>query len=84
MSTVEKKKLMGKFMTNEWRKYYGVNNNTSIYFWFDKVLNFKNLFPYKIPSQREIKKKPNKRSFFRIFFQVGSKKNLQYFKEIRF
>ena len=51
-------------------------------FWFDKVLNFKNLFPYKIPSQKR-SKKPNKRSFLGYFFRWDPK-NLQYFKEIRF
>ena len=39
-----------------------VNNGTSISFWFDEVLNFKNLF-YKIPSQQEIKKNKIKEIF---------------------
>ena len=69
-----KKKLMGQFMTNEWRKYYGVNNGTTISFWFDKVLNFKNLFPYKIPSQQEISKNKIKEVFLGYFFKWDPKK----------
>ena len=54
-------------MTNAWRKYYGVNNGTEIKFWFDKILNHKNTFPYNLPKQKEINKKKIKEVSWVIF-----------------
>ena len=68
------KKLMGKKMTNEWRKYYGVNNGTIINDWFDKRLNFKNLFPYKLPSKNEISRNKIEEVFLGYFFKWDPKK----------
>ena len=69
-----KKHLKGKKMTNTWRKYFGVNNGTEIKFWFDKILNHKNTFPYNLPKQEEINKKKIKEVFLGYFFKWDPKK----------
>ena len=78
------KKLMGKNMTNEWRKYYGVNNGTIINDWFDKKLNFKNSFPYKLPSSNEIRKNKIEEVFLGYFFKWDPKKIFNISKKFGF
>ena len=79
-----KKSLKGKYMTNEWRKYFGVNNNTTIDHWFDKFLNYKNTFPYEIPSQKEINRNKIKEVFLGHFFKWDPKKVFNISKKFGF
>lgn len=76
-----KKDLKGKFMTNKWRRFYGVNNDTKINFWFDKFLTNKNSFSYKIPSQLEIKKNKIKEVFLGYYFKWDPKKTYKISKK---
>ena len=69
-----KKSLKGKFMTNHWRKYYGLNYGKKINFWFDKYLNKRNLHPFNIPSDKEIKNYKIKEIFLGYFFKWDPKK----------
>ena len=69
-----KKALKGKYMNNTWRKYYGVNNGTKIDFWYDNFLNYKNSFPYKIPTQNEINDNKIEEVFLGYFFKWDPKK----------
>jgi N-acetyl sugar amidotransferase len=69
-----KKDLKGKYMTNHWRKYYGVNNGTDITFWFDKKINKKNSNLYQIPKHKEIKKNNIKEIFLGYYFKWDPKK----------
>ena len=56
-----KKSLKGKYMTNEWRKYFGVNNNTKIDNWFDKFLNYKSkIFFSRYSNKVDTKKRVSK------------------------
>lgn len=64
-----KETLKGKYMSNEWRKYYGVNNGTNINYWHDNKLNIKNTFPYKLPKQSEINKNQITEIFLGYYFK---------------
>lgn len=79
-----KKEVRGKFMTNKWRKFYGVTNGTSIDFWYDKYLNEKNTFPYKLPSNQEIKKNKITEIFLGYFFKWDPKKIFEFSKKFGF
>ena len=79
-----KKEVRGKFMTNEWRKFYGVTNGTSISFWFDKYLNKKNTFPYKLPDNKEIKKSKITEIFLGHFFKWDPIKSFKIAKKYGF
>ena len=68
------KKLKGKKMTNLWRSFYGVNYGKKINFWFDKKLNEKNTFPYKLPSDNEIKNNKINEYFLGYFFKWDPRK----------
>ena len=79
-----KKYLKGKYMNNEWRKYFGVNNNTKINYWYDKTINYKSSFPYKLPSQKEIDKNKIKEVFLGYFFKWDPKKIFKISKKFGF
>ena len=69
-----KKNLKGKYMTNLWRKYYGVNNGTDISFWFDKNINKKNSNLYQMPTQKQIQKNNIIEVFLGYYFKWDPKK----------
>ena len=76
-----KKNLKGKNMNNDWRKYYGLNHGKQIDFWFDKKLNRKNTYCYKLPNQREIKKNGINEIFLGYYFKWDPKRNFRISKE---
>ena len=76
--------LKGKYMTNEWRKYYGVNNGTSAEYWIDQKIKYKNIYPYKLPSQKKIKKNKIKEIFLGYFFKWDPKKIYKISKKYGF
>ena len=69
-----KEDLKGKYMTNLWRKYFGVTNETNINFWYDKNIKKSNSNLYRLPSQKEIEKKNIKEVFLGYFFKWDPKK----------
>lgn len=79
-----KKHLKGKYMNNDWRKFFGVNNNTSIDYWYDKKIDYKNSFPYKLPTQKEINKNKIKEVFLGYFFKWDPKKIFNISKKFGF
>ena len=76
-----KKDLKGKYMTNLWRKHYGVNNDTDISFWFDKKINKKNSNLYQMPTQKEIKNNNIIELFLGYYFKWDPKKIFQMAKK---
>ena len=52
----KKESLKGEYMTNAWRKVYGVTHGTTSRNWVDKYLYLKALAPYSWTSENEKKK----------------------------
>jgi N-acetyl sugar amidotransferase len=77
-------KLKGRFMTNKWRKHYGLNYGKNIDYWFDKILQKKNTLNYNLPSQREIEKNKIKEIFLGEFFKWDPKKIFKISKKYGF
>jgi N-acetyl sugar amidotransferase len=76
-----KKDLKGKYMTNNWRKYFGVTNGTNVNFWYDKNFNKQNSNLYKQPSQKEINKNHIKEIFLGYYFKWDPKKSFNIAKK---
>ena len=76
--------LKGKYMNNEWRKYYGVTNGTKIVDWYDNRLNKKNTNIFNIPSQKKIKKNKITEIFLGHFFKWDPKKIYKISKKAGF
>ena len=69
-----KEDLKGKYMTNRWRRYFGVTNETNINFWYDKNIKKSNSILYRLPLQKEINKNNIKEVFLGYFFKWDPKK----------
>ena len=68
------KSFKGKYMTNKWRKVFGVNEGKPINYWADKNLKIKNLNSYKLPTNDQIKNSKLKEVFLGYFLN-GFQKN---------
>tara|TARA_B100000886_G_scaffold339213_1_gene303993 strand:- start:2125 stop:3261 length:1137 start_codon:yes stop_codon:yes gene_type:complete len=79
-----KHELKGKYMTNNWRRYYGVFDNTNINNWADKKINLKKLLAYKLPNQKEIYNAKIKEIFLGYYFKWDPKKIYKISKKFGF
>lgn len=68
------KKLEGAFLTNSWRKKFGVTNETKAIDWIDKDLSKKDLSPYILPSEKDKKKSKVMEVFLGYFFKWDPEK----------
>jgi len=74
----------GKYMTNKWRKVFGVNEGKSINYWVDKNLKIRNLNSYKLPTNDQIKNSKLKEVFLGYFFKWFPKKIFNISKKYGF
>ena len=79
-----KESLKGKFMTSAWRKVYGVTQGTLAKDWVDKKISIKNLAPYVMPSNRELKQSGVKELFLGYYFKWDPKKVFNISKKFGF
>ena len=68
------KKLEGAFLTNSWRKKFGVTNETKANDWIDNDLSKKDLSPYILPSEKDKKKHKVMEVFLGYFFKWDPEK----------
>ena len=80
----KKESLKGEYMTNAWRKVYGVTHGTTSRNWVDKYLSLKALAPYSWPSENEKKKVGVKEVFLGYYLKWDPKKTYNISKKFGF
>ena len=76
--------LKGRYMSNKWRTYYGNSHNTSAIDWIDHNLKIKDLYPYNLPKQTEIKQKKIKEIFLGYYFKCDPDTTYAFSKKYGF
>ncbi len=78
------KSYKGKFMSNKWRKVFGVNEGKSIDYWANKNFKKRDLFPYSLPSSSRLNSSKIIEIFLGYFFEWSPKKVYNISKKFGF
>ena len=78
------KTFKGRYMTNKWRKVFGVNEGKTINYWVDKKLKKKDLNPYKLPTNKDMQISKIKEVFLGYYFEWFPKKIFNISKKYGF
>ena len=78
------KKLEGAFLTNSWRKKFGVTNETKAVDWIGSNLSKKDMSPYILPSEKDKKKNNVTEIFLGYFFKWDPEKIYSIVKKYGF